>query len=126
LGDITDDIEDFTYLYPQKHFHIVSGNCDYFSLYPAVNIEDILGYKIFYTHGHTFNVKSGVEKLKSAALKAGCKIALYGHTHSSQILYEDGLYIVNPGSVSSPRNSRASYAVIDIEENGIMPIIVNL
>ena len=57
-----------------------------------------------------------------------CKVsaALYGHTHISRISYEDGLYIVNPGSVSRSRNGPNSYAVIDITEKGIMPIIITI
>ena len=38
--------------------------------------------------------------------------------------YEDGLYIVNPGSVAMGRSAGNSYAIIDIEKNGTIPIIV--
>ncbi|MGN0493943.1 MAG: metallophosphoesterase [Acutalibacteraceae bacterium] len=123
LGDVTADIEDMQALFPDKSFYIVSGNCDYFSLYPSSGIETVGGKKIFYTHGHTLGVKHGLENLIKTAKASGCDIALYGHTHTSQILYEDGIYVVNPGSCAQPRDSRKSYAVIDIEKNGIMPII---
>lgn len=126
LGDVTADIEDMNIEYPDKCFHIVSGNCDFFSNYPASGIETVGGHKIFYTHGHTLGVKHGTDNLIKTARLNGCKIALYGHTHVSQILYEDGIYIVNPGSCSEPRSGVPSYAVIDIEENGIMPIIINI
>jgi len=127
LGDVVRDIEDFSYEYTDRTFHIVSGNCDFGSLYPICDIAKIDDIGIFYTHGHTFSVKSSTERLAKAAKERNCKIALYGHTHVSHISYEDGVYIVNPGSVSSPRQSNtASYAVIDIEKNGIMPIIINL
>lgn len=123
LGDNISDIEDFEILYPDKIFHAVSGNCDYSSTAPSVNIANIQNRKILYTHGHIYNVKCGKERLKEAARQNGYDIVLYGHTHVSEILYEDGVYFVNPGSCSKPRESRASYAVIDITENGIMPII---
>lgn len=127
LGDNVADIEDFEYLYPDKLFHAVSGNCDYMSTVPCVDVENVAGKKILYCHGHTFSVKSGTSRLLEAAKGNNCDIVLYGHTHVSQILYADGVYIVNPGSCSSPRDgSRPSYAVIDITDNGIMPIIVNL
>lgn len=126
LGDITADIEDIRYEYPNKIFNIVSGNCDFFSEYPPVGVANAAGHNILYTHGHTLSVKYGIERLKSAAAERNCDIALYGHTHVSRILYEDGIYIVNPGSCSQPRDGRASYAVIDIEKNGVMPIIINL
>ena len=123
LGDNITDIDDFEFLYPDKVFHAVSGNCDYGSMLPCVKIANIEKRKILYTHGHTYNVKYGKERLKEAARLNGYDIVLYGHTHVSEILYEDGVYFVNPGSCSKPRESRASYAVIDITESGIMPII---
>lgn len=126
LGDKVSDIEDFEFLYPKKTFHIVCGNCDYFSLIPTVGLENLNGVRILYTHGHTFNVKYGTQRLIEAAAQNNAQIVLYGHTHVSEILYEDGLYIVNPGSCSSPREGRASYAVIDITDSGIMPIIIEV
>lgn len=126
LGDNIADIEDFEFLYANKKFFAVSGNCDFGSIVPTVGVETVAGKKILYTHGHTFNVKYTTENLKITAKQNGCDIVLFGHTHISKILYEDGIYIVNPGSCSSPREGRASYAVIDITDNGIMPIIVDI
>ncbi len=126
LGDITADIEDMNLEFSDKNFYIVSGNCDFCSSYPSSDIETVGGKKIFYTHGHTLGVKHGTERLLDTAKSLNCEIALFGHTHTSQILYEDGIYLVNPGSCSQPRDFHKSYAVIDIEENGIMPIIINI
>ncbi len=126
LGDHADDVEDLQYIFPNKRFHILSGNCDYFSAFPSTAVATVSGVKIFYTHGHTLSVKYGTERLLESAKQNDCQIALYGHTHISKILYEDGIYVVNPGSCSKGRDFHESYAVIDIEQNGIMPIIVNL
>ena len=123
LGDNASDIEDFRYIYDDKKFHIVCGNCDYFSLLSAVGLEQLLGKRIFYTHGHIHFVKHGIEKLKEVARENQYDIVLYGHTHKADILYEDGIYYVNPGSLSTPREKGPSYAVIDITEKGIMPLI---
>lgn len=126
LGDITSDIEDLTYEYTDKKFYIVSGNCDMFSAFPYTTVADISGVKIFITHGHTLGVKSGTATLAAAARQSNCKIALYGHTHIPNIKYEDGLYVVNPGSCARSRDGGNSYAVIDIRENGILPSIVRI
>ena len=126
LGDNVADIEDFEFLYPDKVFHSVCGNCDYCSLSPSQGLEVVGGKRIFYTHGHNFNVKYTTSRLLEVAKANNYDIVLYGHTHIAKILYEDGIYIVNPGSFSSPREGRASYAVIDITEQGIMPIIVEI
>ena len=123
LGDVTADIEDFQYEYTDRVFHIVSGNCDLFSEYPSVDLACVNDIKIIFTHGHTMGVKHSTAVLAAAARERGCKIALYGHTHIPSIKYEDGLHIVNPGSVSRSRDGACSYAGIDIEDSGIMPII---
>ena len=126
LGDNVSDIEDFEFLYPEKTFHTVCGNCDFYSTVPSVGVEVLEGVRIFYTHGHNYNVKYGTQRLSETA-KANCyDIVLYGHTHIAKILYEDGIYIVNPGSCSTPRAGKASYAVIDITKQGIMPIIIEV
>ncbi len=126
LGDNVSDIEDFEFIYPNKKFHTVCGNCDFAPVLPAVGLEVINGKRIFYTHGHNHSVKYGTERLLEAAKKNNYDIVLYGHTHVAKILYEDGIYIVNPGSCSSPREGKPSYAVIDITDKGIMPIIINV
>lgn len=126
LGDNASDIEDFELLYPDKSFHAVCGNCDYFSALPTVGVETVNGVRILYTHGHTFGVKGSTEHLLKTARDNNCQIALYGHTHISKTVYEDGVWLVNSGSCSSPREGRPSYVVIDITDKGIMPIIIEI
>ena len=126
LGDVTSDIEDFTYEYTDKKFYIVSGNCDTFSSFPYSMVANIGGVNIFITHGHTLGVKGGIGGLIAAAKQSDCKIALYGHTHVSNIRYEDGIHVVNPGSCAHSRDVGNSYAVIDIRDNGILPSIVRI
>ncbi len=126
LGDITSDIENFTYEYTDKKFYIISGNCDRFPSYLYSTVADIGGVKIFMTHGHTLGVKGGTGALAKAARQSEAQIALYGHTHISNIKYEDGLYIVNPGSCSRSRDGGNSYAIIDIRDNGILPAIIRI
>ena len=126
LGDVTNDIEDFTYEYTDKKFYIVSGNCDIFSNYPYSTVANIGGVNIFITHGHTLAVKGGTAALEKAARQSDCRIALYGHTHIPNIKYDNGLYIVNPGSCARARDGANSYAAIDIRDNGILPTIIRL
>ena len=123
LGDVVSDIEDLVYEYTDRNFHIVRGNCDFCSMLPSFDIVKLEELNIFMTHGHNYGVKSGTDALAAAAKRAGCRIALYGHTHVSDIKYENGLYIVNPGSVSRSRGGADSYAVIDIMPSGILPAV---
>lgn len=126
LGDCTRDIEDLAYIYPDRSFHIVSGNCDGYSFYKAIDFTTLSGKKIIFTHGHTLSVKSGLERLKAFSETENAHIVLFGHTHTAITEYENGRYFVNPGSLSHGSLGFRSYAIIDIEENGIMPIIVKI
>ncbi len=124
LGDCVRDIESIRELYPDRIFHTVQGNCDYNDDNLSVDIANISGVKILFTHGHRYFVKGSLSALKEKA--ADAKIVLYGHTHISKTEYEDGVYYINPGSVSASREGKNSYAVVDITEGGIMPIIIEL
>jgi putative phosphoesterase len=124
LGDCIRDIEDCPYIYPDRTFHIVSGNCDYASLYKTFDTISLNGCNIFFTHGHPFSVKNGISRLKAMAKGENINLVLYGHTHISNTEYDEGIYFVNPGSLSSPREGSRSYAVVDILPKGIMPIII--
>ena len=125
LGDLIKDIEDMPFMYPSRNFHIVSGNCDYGSTYKTADAVTVGGKRILFTHGHAYSVKSGLTRLKERALAEGATLALYGHTHVANIQYEDGVYFVNPGSPTCPREGRPGYAVVDIVDEGIMPVIIN-
>lgn len=126
LGDLVSDIEEFKTEYSDRTFHIVKGNCDGFCPYPDYDIVKLENQNILFTHGHNFSVKYGKTRLLEFAKNCGCSIALYGHTHIPLVTYEDGIYLVNPGSAARPRESKASYAVIDIVSGGIQPIIIYL
>ena len=124
LGDGLRDIEYLEKDYPNLVFHKVCGNCDVGCSEPYSNLERVEDKLIFFTHGHNFYVKSGIGPLVETARKRGADIMLFGHTHMALTSYEDGLYIVNPGSVAMGRSAGNSYAIIDIEKNGTIPIIV--
>lgn len=124
LGDGEHEFSDVYNLHPEKNFVFVKGNCD-FGMYKTVRVITAKGYKIFCTHGHEQGVHEGLERLVSEARENGCQIALYGHTHLYRTELIDGVYVMNPGSVDSPRDKRQpSYGIINIDENG--KILMNI
>ncbi len=123
LGDGLKEIEDLDLFYPDKTFHFVCGNCDFSSNEPATKFITICGKKIMMTHGHVYNVKYTLETLKSAARQNGVDIVLFGHTHNPLSVYEDGLYILNPGSIGM---GEQTYGVIDFASNGVMTFFTKL
>ena len=124
LGDGEKDYEKFIKPLPIPTY-FVRGNCDFGSNYPDQLLIEAEGKKIFFTHGYKYAVKSNYSVVKSAARAQGADIVLFGHTHTAVSNYENGLYTVNPGSLS-PYESRPSYALIDIVPAGIMPNIVTI
>lgn len=125
LGDGIEGAEEVFSFYPDRTFYSVPGNCDYFSLKSGVIIKNFENVKIMATHGHLHSVKSGTSRLLDAAKGEGVQIALYGHTHNAKIDYEDGIYLINPGTVGGS-GEKATYCVIDITPAGILPAIIEL
>ena len=81
------------------------------------------GVKIFYTHGHLYGVKSGQYTIVCAARERKARVLLYGHTHNAFTDYEEGLYMMNPGSLNG---WQATYGTLDITPQGIVTNIVKL
>ena len=83
----------------------------------------LLKKHIVYTHGHTHYVKYGLYDLITDARSKKADVLLYGHTHVPDCRYEDGLYIVNPGSL---HGSFGTFAILDITHQGVVPTILHL
>jgi uncharacterized protein len=126
LGDCEHDVDDVKLVFPDKQFIGVSGNCDFGSVTPPEGETVICGKRIFYTHGHTYHVKYGSESVIDEARRRGADILLFGHTHLPVTAYEDGLYIMNPGSIGHPEQGAPTYGVIDISKAGVVLNIVEV
>lgn len=124
LGDCVDECQKLLQAFPDlaEKFFYVKGNCDYGSDAPISKVIDIApGHRIFAAHGDRFGVKYDLGTLITTAKENGCDIALFGHTHERLCTYEDGVYIMNPGSASCPRDGKpCSYGFIDITDAGIV------
>ena len=97
---------------------MVKGNNDFFS-YLKDEREIFLGkYRTLLTHGHIYSVSLGLECLRTEAVARGFDIAMFGHTHRPFYENKNGLILLNPGSLSYPRqeNRLPSYAVMNIDD----------
>lgn len=127
LGDGERELEDMIYEYPELDIRHVAGNCDYNSAAADMIIIRTGTINVLATHGHIYGVNYGVQTLVSIAKNNGCRAVLFGHTHVPHESYEDGVYLLNPGSCASPRDgSKPSYGYIDITPQGIITNIVEL
>ena len=100
---------------PQIPLEYVCGNCDGFSLAPAVRLLELRGRRVLMMHGHTHGVKTGYGGAIAAARQVGADILLFGHTHQAYAeRLEVGLWVMNPGSCQSW--GRSTYGVILLEK----------
>lgn len=109
--------------FPERAVYSVRGNCDWGSSLPVEETLNLEGKKIMFTHGHIYQVKWGYDEIKRAAREKGVDILLFGHTHIPYNVYEDGMYIMNPGSI---HGYTGSYGIIDITDKGIITNIVGM
>ncbi|MBQ8558708.1 MAG: metallophosphoesterase [Tyzzerella sp.] len=119
LGDVEGD-DDYIEAVMECPVHIVAGNNDYFSYLPREKEIQIGKYKVFMTHGHNYYVSMSTERLKQAARQRGVDIVMYGHTHRPKIDVSDDVIVINPGSLSYPRQEgrKATYVIMEINRAG--------
>ena len=99
LGDGVDDIVDLEFVYRDKQFYQVAGNCDWGSSLPLEGELKVADKTIFFVHGHEYKVKTSLQHIKLEARKRNADIVLFGHTHLPITEYDDELYLLNPGSL---------------------------
>lgn len=101
LGDYYDDAETMAEEFPRVPMYQVPGNCDRYRCPPfakEILITPVCGVRLYMTHGHRHQVKSTTNLLIRDAREAQVDAVLYGHTHIADCRYEDGLWILNPGT----------------------------
>lgn len=104
LGDVARDGENLRLACPELTLYQVLGNCDWGrSDYQTEGVARLAGKSVFYLHGHTAQVKSGVSLAVSRAASIGADILLFGHTHSPLVTRCGGLLAVNPGAICDGR-----------------------
>ncbi len=121
LGDIAHDEEEIRAMLPDgAEVYMVRGNNDFLSELPGELTVDIGREKFLLCHGHIYDVNYTMEGLTQTARSRGVGIVLYGHTHVPMLQREKGVLLVNPGSLSLPRQKgrRPSYAIMYVDDSG--------
>ncbi len=98
LGDLVSDAEDLQEVFPEKVFHKIQGNNDFFSFAKPDMMLFLCGHNIFATHGHAYGVRGGVAVLAKRAADMGCDLALFGHTHNYADETVCGVRCLNPSN----------------------------
>ena len=118
LGDVGNSFRDIENMVGCTSY-MIRGNCDYSSELKDFCAIDICGHRVFMTHGHRYDVNYSLDTLRYAALEKGCDIALFGHIHKP-VLEEGDVTIVNPGSISLPRqlDFKKTFVLASFENDG--------
>lgn len=102
LGD-SEGSEDFIRTIAECPCYIVKGNNDYFSDLNR-DIKMTIGkYRVLLTHGHRYYVSLGTETIISEGRAQDMDIVMFGHTHRPLIDVREDITVLNPGSLSYPR-----------------------
>lgn len=119
LGDIESGV-DYVRDLANCETHMVSGNCDYGVDLPWFDEFTIADKNVFITHGHRFHVGYDLGQLKEFAIDNGFDVVMFGHTHVPYLEIGDEVTVLNPGSISYPRQEdrQCTYALIDVDREG--------
>lgn len=102
LGDVMADADQLSLAFPTLKLYEVAGNCDFFRQNsPLEQMVYLEGKTIFYLHGHTQSVKTGLDAILMKADSLKADILLFGHTHIRLKKNFEELLVVNPGAVAN-------------------------
>ena len=97
----------------------VKGNCDRSFTRDEFAILETEAGDFFVTHGNMYNVGYSNEDIYETAARYDCTGAIFGHTHRSENVDVDGFLLLNPGSLSKPRDgSGGTFAILNTREDG--------
>lgn len=105
--------------------HRVRGNCDYGS--DAMENHTMVisrGIKIVMTHGHLYDVKTGLSRLMDMGDSAEADILLFGHTHIALCERRDGILLMNPGTAGIGR--KLTCGLLHLNGNEVIGEIVSI
>ena len=119
LGDVEGG-EDEIRLLAECPVEIVAGNNDFFSDLPRETSVQIGRYRVLLTHGHYYAVNAGIMGIAEEAAARGYDMVMFGHTHRPVIVEEKGATVINPGSISYPRQEgrKPSFILMETDQKG--------
>jgi len=103
---------------------IVAGNSDMSYRDRQEQVVNLHNHRFLLIHGHQYGVKNNLNRLYYYALELEVEAVVFGHTHSPICQRVGDIWMINPGSPVRPRlSARASYALIEVDQESIKPAI---
>lgn len=99
----------------------VAGNCDFDPNFPDIFLNDSLDAPYLIVHGHRHQVKYTLQYLKEEAKKEQVAFVFYGHSHVLTLNDEDGIFLINPGSIQQPRGElkERTYGLLETSDETV-------
>ena len=118
-GDI-EGREDYIEALAECPVCLVSGNNDFFSELPREEEITLCGKRVLVTHGHYYGVSLDLGRILEEARDRDMEIVMFGHTHKPLVYGKRGTTLINPGSLSYPRQAgrKPSYMVLNTDKAG--------
>ena len=97
-------------------FYYVAGNNDFFTDAFYERVVELDGCRIYMVHGHQMKLEKGYDLVRKEAASRNADIAVFGHSHTPVAEYRGGILLLNPGSLSWPRQTPRvpSYIVLTL------------
>ena len=126
LGDV-EGSEDYIREIAGCPCHIVSGNNDFFCDLPREEEFTLGRYHVLVTHGHYYYVSLDTQEIRRQALTRGADIVMFGHTHRPLLEIGRDVTLLNPGSLSFPRQEgrRPSFIIMELDSQGEAHYTIN-
>lgn len=98
--------------------HMVAGNNDFFTDVVREKEFKIGPYNVFLTHGHSYYVYMNKDFIRREGKGRSMDIVMFGHTHIPVVDKTGGITLLNPGSLSYPRQHGRcpSYIIMTMED----------
>ena len=123
MGDYGSDLRKFESEYGNMQFAAVNGNTDFYLQGQTEQILEIgqineKKLRLLITHGHKFGVKRSLDRLIYYAKEMDVNAVFFGHTHEPVCFAKDGIFFMNPGSLTFGYENGSTYGLVHINENG--------
>lgn len=117
-GDYMSDARLLEKFYPQVAIYGVYGNCDVGFGGAYSEVVTLEGVSIYMSHGHRYGVKWGeYDEVAIDAIAHEATVAICGHSHQAYLEKKQGVLIMNPGSLTLPRDSKyPSYGILELKD----------
>ena len=118
LGD-TEGGEDYIEAFCGCPAYILAGNNDFFREI-FVRWKSIWQEKSIYGTWAQYSVSLGVERILDEGRSRNADIVMFGHTHRPYLKKFGDITVLNPGSLSFPRQEgrKGSYIIMEMDRDG--------